>query len=189
METLVAETQAVSPPFGPPILPIVATEPADRPFAVALVLDLSSSMCGDCRVIDLFKESLVKRFANMEYDNIMYIAGNWCEDPGSAVAAIRGFVSPVRNLSASLIQAVKALSTLDRIYRRKVLLVTDQLSVRDIFSLKSSLATNEARLFDISFHAVAYGPAYSRAISESGWDYRHLDEVKEVEPILNEVCK
>lgn len=189
METLVVETQAVSPPFGPPIIPAVATEPVDRPFAVALVLDVSHSMYGDRRIMSLFKENLVKRFANMEYDNILWLAGNWYEDPGSAVAGIQSFVPPVRNLSASIQQAVKALGTLDRFYRRIVLLVTDQFSVRDNVSLKSALSRNESHLLDINFHVVAYGPQYSRTISEGGWNYRHLDEVGEIEPILNEVCK
>ena len=183
------DTIAVSPPlFGPPILP-VATMPADRPSAVALVLDVSSSMCGDQRIIDLFKESLVSWFAKMEYDNILHFAGQWHEDPGNAVAAIHGFVQPVRNLSASIADATKALSTLDRVYRRKALLVTDQFSVRDTHVMKMAINRAESHLLDIVFHAVAYGPLYSRLVAECGWNFHHLDEPKEIEPLLMEVCK
>jgi hypothetical protein len=188
METVLAES--VSPPFGPPIVPVVLTEPADRPFAVALVIDVSpASMCGENRVIDLFKQCLVNRFANMEFDNILYLAGDWHENPGSAVAGIQGFKPAVRNLSSSLVDCVKALSTLDRFYRRIVLLVTDQFSVRDKSALNSITSRNNAHMMDISFHAVAYGPQYARSIVESGWDCRHLDDVNEIEPILIEVCK
>lgn len=184
------ETQVFSPPiFGPPIL-AVATEPADRPTAFALILDLSSqAMYGENHVIDLFKSSLVTCFSNMQYDNVLYFAGNWHEDPGSAVAAIHGYSPPVRNLSELITDVLKSFATLDRFYRRKVLLLTDQFSVCDVHPMNIAVSRNAAKLLDISFYAMAYGPQYARVISECGWEFHHSDEPTEIDSILMEVCK
>ena len=182
------DTATTSPVFGPPIIP-AAIEPIDRPLAVALVFDVSASMYGDKRVIDLFKESLVSRFSNMEFDNIFYLGGEWYEDPGSAVAAICNYTIPVRNFSLAINDAVKSLSTLDRFYRRRLLLVTDSFSIRDCLAMSVPVNRNASHLLDISLHAAGYGPQYSRSIAECGWDFYHLDEPVEIDPILTKVCK
>lgn len=186
METLLAEA---SPPlFGPPILP-VATAPSDRPLAVALVLDISLSMYGNERVLDMFKARLIEAFSHMEYDNVLLLGNELHEDPGAAVAGIHRFVPGVRNLPASIKEAVAGLDSIDRFYRRCLFLVTDQFSVRDVTAMVAAVNRNALRLTDISFHAVGFGPLYSRGISECGWDFKHLDEPSELDAVLNEVCK
>lgn len=183
------ETLENQPVFGPPIVAAKSIEPADRPLAVALVLDLSTAMYNTHRVIDIFKKSLVSRFSNMEYDNVLLLAGNWYEDPGSAVAAIHSYAAPVRNLPAAIAEAVKQLGTLDRFYRRRMLLVTDQFSASDVHAMNVAIDRNATKLMDIEFHAVGYGPQYSRQLDECGWNFRHLDEPTELDFILTEVCK
>jgi len=185
MET---QEQTIPPIFGPPINTVM-TEPVDRPLALALVFDISHSLHGTRRVSDLFKASLVQHFSKMEYDNVLLLNGECYEDPGAAVAAIHKHATSVRDLSASITEAVASLTAFDRIYRRHLFLLTDQFMLREVNILKKATIQNQIRLFDISLFAAGYGPQYSRAIAESGWDYRHIDEPTEVATILNEVCK
>lgn len=183
------ETLAAAPPlFGPPISPLV-TAPVDRPLVTALILDLSSSMFGNERVIDMFKTRLIEHFSKMEYDNVLILGNELYEDPGSAVAAIHAYKPPVRNLSLAIREATTNLASIDRFHRRRILLLTDQFSIKDVAAMKAAVFNNSLRLTDIEFFAAAYGPMYSRSISECDWRFTHLDESVELESVLNEVSK
>ncbi len=174
--------------FGPPI-PSEIPSPIDRPLATALILDVSTSAYGNRRVVDLFKTSLVNRFANMEYDNVLLFNGECYEYPGVAVAAIRSYSKPVRHFNTSLTEAVKALSSMDRIYRRQLLLITDQFSDQDVVLVNNAIERNAVVLSDIAFYSVAYGPKYTRRIVECSWNaFFSVNEPVELDKILKEVC-
>ena len=185
METLV---QIIPPNFGPPIN-TVTTEPVDRPLALALVLDISHSLHGTRKVSDLFKANLVQRFSTMEHDNVLILNGECHEDPGSAVAAIHKHNTVVRNLSVAIMDSMNVLMKFDRMYRRRLLILTDQFMLREANFLKKAVSQNTVRLLDISFFIGGYGPQYSRVVADCGWEYCHIDDPSEVATILTEVCK
>ncbi len=126
----------------------------------------------------------------MENDNVLLLAGETHENPGAAVAALHKHQTPGnRNMSAWVAQATAGLVAFDRFYRRRLVLLTDQFREVESLSLQKAVTQNGIRLHDIDFHAVGYGPKYSRKLSESGWAYRHLDEPAELDHVLTEVCK
>lgn len=176
--------------FGPPIFSSVeAIPPDDRPVALAIILDVSSkSVCGDKQVLSLFQQSLVNCLSGMESDHLFYFQ-DWHEDPGSAVAAVKTCHTEVRDLSLTLVETVNALAAVERHYRRKLLLVTDQFMHRDFLTLKKACNQSAMRYLDIAFLARAFGPLYSRSIDQSGWDYKHLDDPTDISEILAEVWK
>lgn len=181
------ETQDINV-YGPPIEPL-PSEPADRPLAVALILDISLSAYGNKRIVDIFKSALVKKFANMEYDNVLLFANGLHEDPGHAVAAITTYKPNVRRFSFFLGEAVKSLMNIDRFYLRRVVLVTDQFATEDLTAVNAAINKNKLAMNDIQFHAAAFGPKYVREIAGCGWDnFRHIEDPSEIETVIKEVC-
>jgi hypothetical protein len=174
--------------FGPPIVPSSIDEPEQRPLAVALVFDISRSAYGNQRVVDLFKSALVKKFANMEYDNVLLLGNELHEDPGHAVAAIREYKNPVRRFNQMLGEAVRSLMHIDRFYVRRLVVVTDQFAQPDLTIVESAINKNQTSMSDIDFYCLAFGPQYERAVANCSWDiFRHA-EPQDIEAAVNEVC-
>ena len=155
-------------------------EPTDRPMALALIIDLSNSTIGLERVLDVFKSLLIDMFSKMSYDNVLILINSYCENSGTAVAAISSYSTLSRNFSTIFKTTISSLNDMDRFYRRKLLLLTDRLLNEDIPIMLSVFEQNELRNTDIDFHVVGYGPNYSRRVSDIGWNYIHLDHPNEL---------
>ena len=181
------ETQE-TPVFGPVIVP-TAIEPSERPLAISLIIDISRSSYGSKRMIEFFKSALVSKFSNMEYDNVLLLNSEIYEDPGQAVAAISEHFYPVRRFAACMNEAVRSLMHVDRLYRRRIVLLTDQFDSVDVSVVNGAIHKNQTVLSDIEFCAVAFGPKYSRTILECFWGQMiQVGEPSEIESVIKEVC-
>jgi hypothetical protein len=174
--------------FGPPISHLMV-EPPERPLALGMVIDVSNSVYGDRRVIDIIKEELTYKLSNMESDELLYLDGRWYDSPGGAVAGLQSHAVSVRDLTSTVAKAVNSLAMVDRAFRRRLLLITDQFMHRETLLLKKMVNQNQMRFLDIVFSAIGYGPQYVRTLSECGWDYRHVEDLADFLKAYDEVIK